>query len=418
MRRLTARPTNQAKVVVLGGTIAGMAAAGAFKKTFDVTVVDTDPYLQWSPNTYQLLSGYKKAEHLRLHKRKLLKQRNQRLVSGAVVGLDLDRKKVLLAQGAPLSFDYLVVAIDSESWQLAVPGAEDYASDVRSIYQCNHIAHRLARAETNDDDCTLAIIGSGVEAVGALGEVLRRYRDFAGLDIQLIHSADRLFPHGPSLLHHRIMDALDGQPVQFHLGVKVNRVYPDYIELDTGRLVHKKAAIWAGRRLPASMLYRVGLVPNSGEFMVVDHTLRCLQNEAVYAIGESCDLGSTEPSPNQWIAMGEYVASVIERRHAGHSVEPWYDPTPLQFVSLGDMFNCVQYKDYLLDGPMVGHLQEAWYQMNMAKIQPVKGLSGVLAATSRFQDGLLKQWLDLVLNPKQLMQLPDVKKIGRKLIER
>src|SRR5713101_5920954 len=105
--------TSLRKIVIVGGGFAGLSAAQALKSApVDVTVVDRRNYHLFQPLLYQVATGSLSPGEIAAPLRGVLgRQRNTRVLLGHVVDLDPTRKQVLLADGASLEYEALVIAV-------------------------------------------------------------------------------------------------------------------------------------------------------------------------------------------------------------------------------------------------------------------------------------------------------------------
>ena len=114
----------------------------------------------------------------------LRKQRNTTVILGEAVGLDPDRREVLIADGGPIAYDTLVVAtgahhtyFDHPEWATVAPGLKTI-EDALEIRRRILIAFEAAEREADPDRrrawMTFVLVGggpTGVELAGALGEI-------------------------------------------------------------------------------------------------------------------------------------------------------------------------------------------------------------------------------------------------------
>ncbi|HFQ94908.1 MAG TPA: hypothetical protein ENK32_12915, partial [Anaerolineae bacterium] len=115
----------QTEVVVLGAGIGGLGVVQALKKApVHITLLDKNDYHTFQPLLYQVATslvsadtvGSPIAEHID-------KQDNVTFRHTAVTRINLAARQVELAEGDPLPYDYLVVALGAQVNFFGVPGA-------------------------------------------------------------------------------------------------------------------------------------------------------------------------------------------------------------------------------------------------------------------------------------------------------
>src|SRR5213080_1490518 len=101
------------KVVILGGGFGGLAAAQKLKRApVDVTLIDRRNYHLFQPLLYQVATGSLSPGQIAAPIRAVLsRQKNTRVLMGDVVDIDPAAKRVVLADGAEIEYDSLIVAI-------------------------------------------------------------------------------------------------------------------------------------------------------------------------------------------------------------------------------------------------------------------------------------------------------------------
>src|SRR5262245_27353621 len=103
------------RVVIIGGGFAGLTAVQRLKKVpVDITLLDRRNYHLFQPLLYQVATGGLSPANIAAPLRSVLKyQKNTRVLLGEVADFDMPGKAVLLADGAKIPFDSLVLATGS-----------------------------------------------------------------------------------------------------------------------------------------------------------------------------------------------------------------------------------------------------------------------------------------------------------------
>ena len=150
-----------------------------------VTLVDRRNFHLFQPLLYQVATGALSPGDIAQPLRSILrKQRNTTVILGEAIGIDADRREVLLADGGPIAYDTLIVAtgahhtyFDHPEWAPFAPGLktiEDATEIRRRILIAFEAAEREADPERRREWMTFVLVGggpTGVELAGALGEI-------------------------------------------------------------------------------------------------------------------------------------------------------------------------------------------------------------------------------------------------------
>ena len=137
------------KVVIVGGGFGGLSAAQRLNSNLvDVTLIDRRNYHLFQPLLYQVATGSLSAGEIASPLRSVLsRQKNTRVWLGTIVDIDPGSKRVLLADGAVVPYDSLIVAAGSETSYFGHDEWEEWAPGLKSIEEAAAIRHKiLARA--------------------------------------------------------------------------------------------------------------------------------------------------------------------------------------------------------------------------------------------------------------------------------
>src|SRR6476620_10515574 len=208
------------RVTVVGGGFAGLYAARSLGIDPEVrlTLVDRRNFHLFQPLLYQVATGALSPGDIAQPLRSILrKHRNTTVILGEAIGIDPERREVILADGGPIAYDTLVVAtgahhtyFDHPDWAAIAPGlktVEDATEIRRRILIAFEAAEREADPALRRAWMTFVSVGggpSGGALGGALGEIAHDTlrRDFRAIRsgearIVLVEAMDRILPPYP-----------------------------------------------------------------------------------------------------------------------------------------------------------------------------------------------------------------------------
>jgi NADH dehydrogenase len=176
------------RVVIVGAGFAGLAAARALARApVRVTVVDRRNHHLFQPLLYQVATAALNPADIAAPIRHVLRrQENAEVVLGEVARVEVDRREVLLDDGARLPYDHLVLATGAthsyfgrDDWAPVAPGlktVEDALEIRRRVLLAYERAEREEDAAAREALLTFVVVGggpTGVELAGALSEIAR-----------------------------------------------------------------------------------------------------------------------------------------------------------------------------------------------------------------------------------------------------
>ena len=145
--------------MIVGAGFGGLAAAKALAGApVDVTIVDRHNFHTFSPLLYQVATAGLAAEDIAPNVRGIVQRApNVQARLATVHGVDVDARTVVVDEGPPIPYDWLILAAGAVSSDFGVPGrrrARDPAEDAgRRARACASTV--LRRFEAADVDPTL-----------------------------------------------------------------------------------------------------------------------------------------------------------------------------------------------------------------------------------------------------------------------
>ena len=341
------------RVTIVGGGFAGLYAARnlGIDPEVRLTLVDRRNFHLFQPLLYQVATGALSPGDIAQPLRSVLRtQRNTTVILGEAVGLDPERREVLIADGGPIAYDTLIVAtgahhsyFDHPEWAAVAPGLktiEDATEIRRRILIAFEAAEREADPDRRREWMTFVVVGggpTGVELAGALGEIAHDTlrRDFRAIRpnearIILVEALDRVLPPYPPDRSRSAQRQLERLGVEVRTGTKVVHiderlarvVLPDGSEHD----IPARTVLWAAG-VQASSFARVvakaldAKTDRAGR-VIVRPDLTVLGHPEIFVVGDAAVQPWQDGKPVPGVAQGAiqsgtYVAKVIRRRALG-----------------------------------------------------------------------------------------------------
>jgi NADH dehydrogenase len=340
-----ARPS----VVIVGAGFGGLAAAQALRHApVDIALIDQRNHHLFQPLLYQVATAALSPADIAAPIRGILAgNRNTRVLLDRVDGVDGAARRVRLASGASVAYDWLILATGArhsyfgrDEWAAHAPGIKtiDDATAVR-----RKVLLALERAETETEPArrrallTFVVVGggpTGVEMAGAIAELARKSvsRDFRSITphcsrVVLIESGPRLLSAFPESLSAKAQEAIERLGVEVRLGAPVTAIGPDHVTVGAER-IPAFTAIWAAGVQASPAAAWLGVPSDRAGRVRVDAQLRVPGHAAVFVIGDTAHCAGPDGRPLPGVApvakqQGRHVAATIRAALAGAPGRPF-----------------------------------------------------------------------------------------------
>jgi NADH dehydrogenase len=295
------------RVVVIGAGFAGIEVAQGLGSTnADVTLVDRQNYHLFQPLLYQVATAALSPADIAEPARRMVRSYpNVTVLMAEVTGISAAEQRVSLADGAMLSYDFLVIAAGATHAYFGHDEWEKFAPGLKSLTEARVIRSRLLmsfeQAEISDDPAekkrlmTCVVVGggpSGVELAASIAELARHTlaRDFRHIDprsatVVLLEAGPRVLSAFPEALARYAVCKLAALGVTVRKNCAVEDISQDCVEAGGDR-IPTGLTVWAAG-VKASPLGEMLAVPidKTGRIKVGrDLSVPGLKN--VYALGD------------------------------------------------------------------------------------------------------------------------------------
>lgn len=341
--------SKQPKVLIIGAGFAGLNAAKALKREpVDVLMVDQHNYHTFQPLLYQVATAGLEIGDIAHQVRDVFRnQKNFQFRHGTVTGVDWTNKEVQLADGASLSFDYLILGIGAVYNDFGVPGVKKHGFFLKSLTEAanmrSHILNQFERASANPKLIDKGILNfvlvgagpTGVEMAGALVELFEHAleTDYPELDVKrakviMLEMTDKVLAPYSEVSRNYTEKVLRDRGVDVRLNATVAEVRAHEVELEGGETIPTETLIWAAGIRAHPLVEELGLELERGYRVKVEDDLRLPGKPYAFVTGDMSAAKDAEGTMYPQVAQvaiqqGKHAAKQILADLNGQSAEPF-----------------------------------------------------------------------------------------------
>jgi NADH:ubiquinone reductase (H+-translocating) len=300
----------QKYIVVVGGGFGGVRCAlDLAKKNVDarITLISDLPHFEYKPALYRIVAGRTPLE-VCIPLRKVFEKKNVEVLRDEMIDIDLNTKTLFGRKGVRYSYDFLVLALGSETSYFNISGLEERAYGFKSIAEGLSLKKHLESLQTNAP--YFMVVGGGASGVELSSELAMYIRDSSRqVKIDLIEGANRILSYLPERFAERVASRLR------ELGIKifVKRRF-------TGDMAgsQRNTLIWTAGNKPHHLYGEIaGLEYDERGAVMVDKFLQARNQPGVFVIGDGAatpyaGMAQTAVRDGKFVARA--IASMLQRK--------------------------------------------------------------------------------------------------------
>ena len=323
------------RVIVIGGGYAGVLAANHLRlnDNVDITLVNPRDKFVERIRLHQLVTG---SDDAVVDYSDILGD-GIHLTVDSVTRIDAPRRRIELARGDELSYDYLIYAIGSHGAAPVVPGAAEFAYPISELEHAQQLKKAFHAA---GETAPITVIGAGptgLEVAAEFAEEGRRVTLVCGGVLgPYLHARGRRA--AAKRLNRLGVTIIDGP------GTTATEVRPDSVILADGRTIASAVTIWtAGFGVP-DLAARSGLSTDATGRLLTDETLTSVDDTRIIAAGDAAAPSNLplRMSCQAAIPLGAQAANTVLSRIAGTEPKRLNQAFTGQCISLGRNGGLVQ----------------------------------------------------------------------------
>lgn len=390
------------RVVILGAGFAGSTVARRLEprvraSELDVTLVNRENYLLFTPMLPEVSSGAIEPRHIAPPLRALL--RKARFELGEVEGVDFERRAVTVhnpktGRRTELSYDQLVVALGAQTSTHGVPGAETHTFPLKTLDDAIALRREticaLEAAATLSDErerkryLTFVFVGGGFTGVEAAGEMLGFLRSIAhfyphcetgDLRVVLVAGGSALLPQLPASLGAGAATMLAQRGVEIVFDDNAAAVDGGGLTLASGKRYESKTIVWSAGITTSRLVAELDLDHSKHGAIVVRPDLSVPKHRGVWALGDCAQVpkpgGGFYPQTAQHaVREAPLLARNVLAAVRGRKTKPFAYKTLGMMASIGGREGLADLRDKLtLRGLPAWLLWRAYYLSQLPGLQ-------------------------------------------------
>jgi NADH:ubiquinone reductase (H+-translocating) len=358
---------NKRHVVIVGGGFAGVEITRRLLKhdaPVTITLISKNDTFEYYPGLYKLVTGAIPME-VSIPLRTLFPKKVT-IVQGVYKTLDQKSKQVVLEDGHTITYDYVVLAMGSETNYFNIPGLPERSFSFKSVSEALRLKQHLCKLFTNAKEVSkedmvarlhTVIVGggpSGVELAGNLkaylAEAAKEYSvDPSYITIDLIEAAPRILP----ALSEKVSGIAEKRLRQMGVNIFVNRaLQSEDIEQITLKDMQMKTGtvIWtAGTRVNPAFGTTPGATLDEKKRVAISPLLTLSTTHEIFIAGDGA--GTTYSGLAQ-TAMhdGKYIAYAIDALSRGRIVKAYRPKKPSFVIPIGTGWAMYIHNNTILTG--------------------------------------------------------------------
>ncbi|MDP3793026.1 MAG: NAD(P)/FAD-dependent oxidoreductase [bacterium] len=365
------------KILILGGGFGGIRCALDLDKKMkgevlagqaEITLVDRNGYHLFVPALYEVASAYGlKRDPFAVQLRRTICMPYSDIFNGTgvnfvqaeVIEINLTDKKIKTNRKMTLEYDYLVIAMGSETADYGIPGVREYAHQFKTLegalfinQKLEELSEQLLSGERIEPFSFLICGGgfTGIELAAELGCCTKVIKEKCKIrrrcsNITLFEAGSKILPGISEKERKLIKERLTKLGIILMENSSIEEIRSDFIKLKSGQTIKGDLIVWTAGIQPIKILRSIVGLPigNTGRIKV-DNLLHADGFNEVYAIGDAIefiDLRNQKPVPSfAYVAIdhGKIAAQNIYNTLKNKNLKPYKSFSKIWIIPVGGKF--------------------------------------------------------------------------------
>lgn len=331
----------QQNIVILGAGFGGLKCAlrlwellrvNRLQRKFQIILIDRSNFQTFVPMFYEVAntlreeaSAIKLKELIAIPIEQALADTNIKFLQNEVTNINPAIDKIILKDAEEIDFEYLVVALGSETNTFGIPGIKEHAYFLKTLEDAIQVRNVLEKTfQSNDKKVFRVLIGggglTGVELAGELGSALcklkRKYKhEEQKCEIILVEGNQEILPGFSQKIVKRARRRLDRLDVKILTSRLISSFDGKRVLFLQNESVEVDMLIWTGGVQVCSMLKITGLPVMKKGDLETESNLKIKRQDKIFAIGDAaCFVHKETGKPLPWnVPVAEQEALIVSQ---------------------------------------------------------------------------------------------------------
>ncbi|MAF35649.1 hypothetical protein CL622_00845 [archaeon] len=341
------------RVIIIGGGFAGSYIAKGLETMFNVTLIDTKPYFEYTPSILRAVIDTSLPKKLQVKHSRYLK--HTKLVTDAVTNVTHTQVKT---KSHTFEYDYIIFCTGG---RYELPFSSSRLIGINSANELHSYIPKVKAAKT------MLVIGGGFVGVELAGELCH---DFPEKEVILVHANDTLLGRCARKAVRYADRVLRKKGVKFVFGEKVVKANGDIFVTNKDRKIRADIAFFCAGMVPNTSYIGSSfkhILSERGNIKV-NHHLQVQGFKNMFAAGDVTNIREEKTAQN-----AEHHAKVIiqniKRMDKSQSLVSYKHKERLMLISLGPKYSILTCQGLVFGGRIPALLKKLveWHVLHTFK---------------------------------------------------
>lgn len=395
------------KVLILGAGFGGVRCALDLEKNapkdLEIAIIDKNDYHTFQPALYEVASAFyvgannpqrQKFEYQKIKRgaaiplAEIFKGKNIKFIQGEIKNVDVAERSVALTSGEAAKFDYLVLALGSETNYFGIPHMPEKSYPLKTTEDALNIKNAIDELFYNkkfDEEIKIVVGGGGVagselsaELMGDIRKLAKKHNHLRDkVSLSIIEASPSILGGAAPWISEIARKRMDELGVKMLASKKIIDVIGNEVALDGNEKVPFDILIWTAGIKANSIFTKIfGLEIDKTCKVIVDMSLLAHPHSNVFAVGDNTyclDPESQRAAPamvQTAIDQGALAAKNILNLINGRSLEKYKHKGVKFIIPLGGKFGIADLGKMHLVGYFAWFLKQLTFLKYFATILP------------------------------------------------
>ncbi len=342
------------KLLIIGGGFAGAHIAKKLERKFDITLIDTKDYFEYTPGILRTIIEPRHLKKIQIMHKDYLKK--TKIFIANVKEINENYVKV---NNKKFPYDYLAICSGS-NYNLPIK-EQNVVIAARAKHLREHY-NKLSKANN------VLIMGGGLVGVELVAEICTKYNK----NIILVNSDSHLTPRNNSKTIGYIENFLQKNKVKLVLNERIKKKKGKFYITETGKKIKADMAFLSTGIKPNSDFMKKNFQEalNENNQIKVNEYLQIPKQKNIFAVGDVNSINEEKTAQN-----AERQAAIVVKNllalESGKELIKYKSKKNIMVISLGKYNGILEYKDLIIVGKipaLMKWLIEKWTMIKYGKL--------------------------------------------------